>query len=46
MLRDHARRSSRKVVDIAQSVVESRSLLPREEHRSSGGEGDTMREGP
>lgn len=28
MLRDHARSSSRKVVDVAQSVVESRSLLP------------------
>jgi len=40
MLRDHARRSSRKVVDIAQSVVESRSLLPGREHSSSGGESD------
>jgi AmiR/NasT family two-component response regulator len=40
MLRDHARRSSRKVVDVAQSVVESRSLLPGREHSSSGGESD------
>jgi AmiR/NasT family two-component response regulator len=46
LLRDHARRSGRKVVDVAQSVVESRSLLPRDEHSSSGGEGDTLREGP
>ena len=27
MLRDHARRSSRKVVDVAAAVVESRGLL-------------------
>ena len=40
MLRDHARRSSRKVVDVAQSVVESRSLLPGREHSSSGGESE------
>jgi len=40
MLRDHARRSSRKVVDVAQSVVESRSLLPGREHISSGGESE------
>lgn len=40
MLRDHARSSSRKVVDVAQSVVESRSLLPGKQHSSSGGEPD------
>jgi response regulator NasT len=36
MLRDHARSSSRKVVDVAQSVVESRGLLSGREHSSSG----------
>ena len=37
MLRDHARRSSRKVVDVAEAVVESRSLLPGGERSTSGG---------
>lgn len=30
MLRDAARRSNRKLMDVAESVVESRALLPRD----------------
>jgi AmiR/NasT family two-component response regulator len=36
MLRDHARSSSRKVVDVAASVVESRTLLPKRERSDAG----------
>ena len=42
MLRDHARRSNRKVVDVAEALVESHMLLPGKDRSSSGSEPDTI----
>ena len=38
MLRDHARRTNRKVVDVAEALVESRALLPRTDRGATGSE--------
>ena len=38
MLRDHARRTNRKVVDVAEALVESRALLPRTDRDATGSE--------
>jgi AmiR/NasT family two-component response regulator len=35
MLRNHARRTNRKIVDVAESILESHPLLPSQEEGSS-----------